>query len=232
MFLFFDAVGTLLKPVPDVVTAYHRFGTAHGSRLTPDEIRQRFAQLYPQHFCRTGELESTLQTSESLERTRWRSLVTQLFSDVQPATALFEELWQHFAQHSSWELYPDVEPTLRLLRERQIPWGIASNFDQRLDAIIAGIPELAESQTVVTSATAGWSKPSAEFFEFAASQVASLSSGLPTQLWMIGDNQSLDFEAATTCGWQALHLERDVSTATQPWQIRSLVEVVERLGLS
>lgn len=232
MFLFFDAVGTLLKPVPDVVTAYHRFGTAHGSRLTPDEIRQRFAQLYPQHFCRTGELESTLQTSESLERTRWRSLVTQLFSDVQPATALFEELWQHFAQHSSWELYPDVEPTLRLLRERQIPWGIASNFDQRLDAIIAGIPAMTDAKVVVTSATAGWSKPSSEFFQFAASQAEVGASRMPSPLWMVGDNQALDFEAAIASGWKALHLERDLNTAKEPWQICSLVEVVERLGLN
>lgn len=232
MFLFFDAVGTLLKPVPDVVTAYHRFGTAHGSRLTPDEIRQRFAQLYPQHFCRTGELESTLQTSESLERTRWRSLVTQLFSDVQPATALFEELWQHFAQHSSWELYPDVEPTLRLLRERQIPWGIASNFDQRLDAIIAGIPAMTDAKVVVTSATAGWSKPSSEFFQYAASRVAKQTGAAPVQLWMIGDNRSLDFEAANACGWQALHLDRDLSTTKEPWQIRSLVEVLEQLSSS
>lgn len=232
MFLFFDAVGTLLKPVPDVVTAYYRLGTTHGSRLQPNEIRERFARLYPSYFCRRVNIESALQTSESLERSRWRSLVTELFSDVRPAAELFEELWQHFAKPSNWELYPDVAPTLRQLKERKLPWGIASNFDQRLDAIIAGIPELAESQTVVTSATAGWSKPSAEFFEFAASQVASLSSGLPTQLWMIGDNQSLDFEAATTCGWQALHLERDLSAATQPWQICSLVEVVERLGLN
>jgi putative hydrolase of the HAD superfamily len=230
MFLFFDAVGTLLKPVPDVVTAYHRIGMAHGSRLQPDEIRQRFAQLYPRFFCRSTNVESALQTSESRERSRWRSLVTELFSDVQSAAELFEELWQHFAQPSNWELYPDVAPMLRLLNEQRIPWGIASNFDQRLDAIIAGIPELAEAQTVVTSATAGWSKPSAEFFQFAASQAARPSSDVPSPLWMIGDNQSLDFEAAIACGWQALHLERDLNAAKEPWQIRSLVEVVERLG--
>jgi putative hydrolase of the HAD superfamily len=232
MFLFFDAVGTLLRPLPDVVTAYHQYGVAHGSRLEPEEIRQRFARLYPQHFCRLADVESALQTSESLERTRWRSLVTELFSDVQPAAALFEELWEHFAQASSWELYPDVAPTLRQLKERRLPWGIASNFDQRLDAIIAGIPELAEAQTVVTSATAGWSKPSAEFFQHAASQVAKQTAGSPIQLWMIGDNQSLDFEAATACGWQALHLDRELNATKEAWQIRSLIEVLERLSLS
>lgn len=229
MFLFFDAVGTLLKPVPDVVTAYHRIGMAHGSRLQPDEIRQRFARLYPQYFCRSSNVESALQTSESLERTRWRSLVTELFSDVRTADALFEELWQHFAQHSSWELYPDVEPTLWLLKERQIPWGIASNFDQRLNAIIDGIPAMSDAIVVVTSATAGWSKPSAEFFQFAASQAGARSSDVPSPLWMVGDNQALDFEAAIACGWKALHLERELNAAQEPWQIRSLEEVVERL---
>ena len=229
MFLFFDAVGTLLKPVPDVVTAYHRFGTAHGSRLQPDEIRRRFSQLYPKFFCRSANIDSAQQTSESLERSRWRGLVTELFSDVRPAASLFAELWQHFAQPSSWELYSDVAVTLRLLKEQQIPWGIASNFDQRLNAIIAGIPELAEAQTVVTSATAGWSKPSAEFFQYAASKVNKHSNATLSQLWMVGDNQSLDFDAAIACGWQALHLDRDLNAAKEPWQIRSLVEVLERL---
>jgi putative hydrolase of the HAD superfamily len=229
MFLFFDAVGTLLKPVPDVVTAYHRIGIAHGSRLQPDEIRQRFARLYPHYFCRSSNVESALQTSESLERTRWRSLVTELFSDVRTADALFEELWQHFAQHSSWELYPDVEPTLWLLKERQIPWGIASNFDQRLNAIIDGIPAMTDAIVVVTSATAGWSKPSAEFFQFAASRAGAGSSRVPSPLWMVGDNQALDFVAAIACGWKALHLERELNAAQEPWQIRSLEEVVERL---
>lgn len=231
MFLFFDAVGTLLKPLPDVVTAYHRFGTAHGSRLEPGEIRQRFAELYPQFFCRRSKAEAALQTSESLERSRWRSLVTELFSDVRPATALFEDLWQHFARTSSWELYPDVAPTLRLLKEKQLPWGIASNFDQRLDAIIAGIPQLADALVVVTSATAGWSKPSAEFFRHAALQAAKQSRGSDNQLWMIGDNQSLDCDAARACGWNALHLDRELTTAAQPWQIRSLGEMFERLTL-
>lgn len=229
MFLFFDAVGTLLKPLPDVVTAYHHFGTTHGSRLEPDEIRQRFGQLYLQFFCRSANVESALQTSESLERSRWRSLVTELFSDVRPATALFEDLWQHFALTSSWELYPDVAPTLQLLKERQLPWGIASNFDQRLDAIIAGIPELADALVVITSATAGWSKPAAEFFRHAASQAARQSRSPDNELWMIGDNLSLDYEAAKASGWNALHLDRELTSAAQPWQIRSLVEMLERL---
>lgn len=232
MFLYFDAVGTLLRPIPDVVTAYHHFGSAHGSRLNPEEIHQRFTRLYPQHFCRGINAESSMQTSESLERTRWRSLVTELFSDVQPAATLFEELWQHFAQPANWELYPDVAPTLRQLKARQLPWGIASNFDQRLDAIIAGIPELVDAQIVVTSATARWSKPSSEFFRYAAIQVAEQTGGALSQLWMIGDNQSLDFEAATACGWQALHLARDSNSRLEPRQIRSLTEVVERLPTS
>lgn len=224
-FLFFDAVGTLLKPSPDVVTVYHRHGQAYRSKLTSAEIQLRFSRLYPLHFARNPVEHEALRTSEQLEWQRWQALVTELFDDVPAPARLFESLWGHFAQPEHWELYPDVKPALQWLAESRIAWGIASNFDRRLEAIVSGTRELAAAQLVITSATAGWSKPAAEFFQYAGESAAAQLGIARPQLWMIGDHPLLDVAAARASGWTAVWLEREQPTALEARQIRTLREL-------
>lgn len=224
-FFFFDAVGTLLKPNPDVITVYHRHGQAHRSLLTCEEIQQRFSRLYPLHFPRNPLEQEALRTSEQLERVRWQALVTELFDDVADPERLFESLWGHFSRPDHWELYPDAVSALQWLDECRIPWGIASNFDRRLEAIVSAKPELASARLVITSARAGWSKPAAGFFQYAGESAAKqLGMALP-QFWMIGDSLPLDVAAARASSWKAVWLQREHPSALETWQIRSLPEL-------
>ena len=51
----FDAVGTLLRPIPDVITAYQQAGLRHGSSLDRQEVAARFKIARRRYFnCDTS----------------------------------------------------------------------------------------------------------------------------------------------------------------------------------
>ncbi len=226
MFVYFDAVGTLLFPQPDVISVYFAHGQACGSGLTAAEIHASFSRLYARHFCRLQAEPGNLQTSESRERERWANLVSELFGSAAASGELFDRLWNHFAQPSSWELYPDVPPTLEELGRRGIAWGIASNFDHRLVSIVKAKAELSAARSVVTSAAAGWSKPAVEFYRWAASSAAEPLANSVPDFWMVGDNWQLDIVAARAAGWRAVHLDRKGEGPAASDRIRSLGELL------
>lgn len=224
-FVFFDAVGTLLRPASDVATVYHQHGLVHGSRLSQAEIHLRFRQLYPVHFSRDQGGRNQLKTSEPLERQRWQALVCELFAELGNPEPLFLALWEYFARPENWELYAEVPTVLAWLSECRIPWGIASNFDRRLETIVAAKPELAGARLTITSAAAGWSKPALPFYQYAAAAAERLSGISAAELWMVGDSRALDVEPARASGWQAVQLEREQSPLAAEYQIQSLSDL-------
>ena len=120
--ILFDAVGTLIHPDPPVADVYFEAGRRHGSRLAQIEIHRRFRAAFQQ-------TAAVIATSEERELQRWRRIVATVFDDVaQGAGPLFDELWGHFAQPQHWQVYPDVEPALKVLSDRNIKLGIASKI--------------------------------------------------------------------------------------------------------
>ena len=136
--VLFDAVGTLIYPVPHVAEVYAAAGRRHGSRHDVASIQTRFGQALARH-------DDHAETNEQRERERWRNIVTEVFDDVtEDVEPLFTELWNHFAEPTHWHLYEDVLPIWSLLHQRNIIVGVASNFDARLELICRGIHPLDE----------------------------------------------------------------------------------------
>ncbi len=166
-------------------------------------------------------------TNESLQRMRWRALVGKVFAELSApqVDSIFERLWVHFAQPSSWEIFPDALHAIELCKERGVPWCIGSNFDARLHQVVAGHPQLANCQRVFCSSEVGFDKPGVEFFS-AIEKSLGLGSN---QLIMVGDDARLDAEAAEQAGWIGLWLNRDVGKTQvdldAPPQLRSLEEL-------
>ena len=165
-FVFFDAVGTLIYPDPPAQDVYVAVGQRFGSVLTRAQISRRFKAAFVRQ--EKNEILSEFErsaTNEERERQRWRTIVAEVFDEVDDAQgALFEVLWVHFAQAASWKLFPDVAATWSELELRGIPSGIASNFDERLETIRQSHPPLDRCQVVCWSAEVGWPKPSPFFF--------------------------------------------------------------------
>ena len=216
MWIIFDAADTLLKPNPSVANVYARIAQDHGVSADPAEIKQRFGPAIRKHFAEEV-------SNEELDRQRWQQLVFDILQTDN--TKLFDELWNHFAEPSSWEVYDDVEPTWTRLFERGFQIAIASNFDARLLKIVEAKTSLSRASHIFISSQLGFRKPSPKFY-MAIEQQLNCSKN---QLVMVGDSEAADFQGAQSAGWKAWHLVRDEPNAAPP-KISSLLELATLLA--
>jgi putative hydrolase of the HAD superfamily len=214
--VLFDAVGTLIYPDPPVADAYHSVAYRHGSRLTSELISVRFRNAFSQQTA------LPLVTSEALERDRWRRIVAHVFDDVPSQNeAIFDELWDHFANSRHWRLYEDVPHTLANLRNHGYKVGIASNLDQRLRQIIAGHDELCSCDEVFISSEVGYAKPHLQFFRAVEKRLNASAASIA----LVGDDEVNDYQGALAAGWQSIWLCRDLADGPST-AIRSLHELL------
>ena len=232
-FILLDAVGTLMCPCPEVAVAYQRIGQKFGSRLTTQELKARFRAA----LRRQDQLDVPDQTESSatgldrrptdneLERNRWRSIVSEVFCDVVPSSEkLFQSLWDHFSESQNWTLYKDVEPTWTALEKMGCELGIASNFDDRLPRIVAGMPPLDQCKNLFWSSQIGYPKPSPRFFERIQQQL----DVEPAEILFVGDNPLNDVQGAREAGWDTILIDRDATTSNDE-SIRSLLELQDHI---
>ncbi len=200
--IVFDAVGTLFFAQPTVSEIYFDTARRVGWTGTAADVETRFRDSFSSLSGRT--LDAT--TSEALQRVRWRELVGRVFNElaVHQVDSIFEQLWEHFAQPSSWEIFPDAQAAIELCNDRGIRWCIGSNFDARLHRVVAGHELLKGCQRVFCSSELGFDKPSPSFFS-AIEKALGLDSN---QLIMVGDDVHLDALGAEQAGWIGLWLNR------------------------
>lgn len=199
--VLFDAVGTLIYPVPDVHHVYAAAGKQFGSRYSLPAIKTRFQDAFRRHAPLAA-------TDEPLERARWRQIVEEIFDDVQDLQ-LFEVLWHHFAQPAHWALYDDVPETWNWLRQRGLVIGIASNFDARLEVICQQTAPLQDADHLFCSARVGFAKPHPKFY----AHVTRTLQLAPAEILMVGDHPCNDVQAARDAGWKARWINRDGGVA-------------------
>jgi putative hydrolase of the HAD superfamily len=201
--IVFDAVGTLIKPVPSVAEAYTAAASRQGIAIKPAEVRGRFQH----HFQNGGEHAGNglFSTDEGTERRRWQAIVRGVLAEVPDPDRAFEELWDHFSQAGSWRCYPDVEPTLGGLADVGISVCVGSNFDSRLRAVALGLSELGACiDSLVISSEVGYRKPHPRFFEAVCNHL-----GLPAhQVLCVGDDSENDVRGAIRAGLSGILIDR------------------------
>ena len=201
--ILFDATDTLLRPSPHVAIAYSQVAVAHGIQVEPEQVARKFGIAIRRYF-------RDERSSELLDRSRWQQLVFDVLGTKKDV--VFEELWEHFAQPASWELFHDVATSFDAIRSANIPLAIASNFDARLLNIIKTKPRLAGIQRTFLSSQIGFRKPSQRFFATIQQELGCD----PQKLLMVGDDRTNDFDAALQAGWQAVHLDRSRESSDFP----------------
>jgi putative hydrolase of the HAD superfamily len=221
--IVFDAVGTLIHPARDVALIYQEAGLRHGLMLDIDELQKRFKLARPRHFPNVGEIDEP--TSESDQKCRWKSLIADVFNGGPEIDELFEDLWVTFSRPECWRLYPDVMPAIKRLAESGHSISVASNFDSRLNSILAGFPDMAAVR-VFTSAETGFAKPSVRFFE----RVQSLILAPVSQLVMVGDDPVCDFDGSRNSGWKQILIARGAESAGRTPVIDRLTALPEAIS--
>lgn len=203
--IFFDAVGTLLKPATPVDETYHRHGLRHGFALSKDSIRNRFYESFKKEELKDVSLDC--KTNEERECERWETIVSECFPDLKNTTLLFNDLFKYYSNPSAWELYPGTIPILKHLENIGINWGIASNFDLRLKSIVKSKVELSNCKWLIVSSLVGYKKPSKHFFE----HLQTASGVSYERLLMVGDSPENDIQPAKELGMQTFEIKEGQS---------------------
>lgn len=213
----FDAVGTTIDPDPHPVHVYQEHGQRHGSQLASPEIDERFAAAVQRCFGSPSDLRS----SDDDERRRWQQVVATVFSDLADTRELFADLWRHFADPGHWRLFDDVAVVWQRLLEWNIPVGIASNFDSRLELICRSLPPLNQLDYLFVSSQVGWRKPAPQFFQTVNSRLPPASTVI-----FVGDSFELDVIPARNVGWNAFRIRRTMDAPHQPRDLHDLVQLI------
>ena len=226
--VFFDAAGTLIKPVRPVGQTYASIAENYGMKVSSSELSQRFRTC----FDASPPLTFGPVSAESigdLERDWWKQLVQcvlQPFGSSAQLDRTFDELFSYFARPEAWTLYPDVPETLSALRQRGLILDVISNFDSRLIDILEGLGAADWFEEVFISSRVGHAKPSWQIF-YTALQRHNLA---PSEAMHIGDSEENDFYGAVNAGLAGVLIDRGVSPApTNIRQITNLSEVISIL---
>ncbi len=221
--VFLDAVGTVIYPHPKVGQVYAQIGRRWGARLEENELDRRFRQA----FRRQEQQDQArgYRTDEDRERQRWQTIVAEVFHDQPDPSGPLPELWDHFARPAAWACFSDVAPCLEALRARGLHLGVASNYDARLRAVVAGLPPLRACPYLAISAEIGWRKPAPGFFE----ALLRLTGHEPPQVLFVGDDPDNDYRGARQAGLPVVLLARKQPPDGIP-SIASLTQLPALLG--
>jgi putative hydrolase of the HAD superfamily len=192
--IFFDAGGTLLRPYPSVGAVYASVAWRHGIHRTADEMEGAFRQTWAALKRRPGLTVSRKEW--------WRELVFRVLG--QENEACFEELFEAFARPDVWQVFPDVEGTLREARVRGLHVGVLSNWDNRLRKLLDGLGLAQHFDSMTISCEVGVEKPNGEIF-LAALRAAGVTA---SEAVHVGDSYEDDLRGAEAVGMDAVLLDR------------------------
>ncbi|NJK60943.1 MAG: HAD-IA family hydrolase [Oscillatoriales cyanobacterium SM2_1_8] len=215
--IFFDAVGTLFGVRGSVGAVYAQIAAEFAVTAAPDRLQQAFFRAFgaasPMAFPGCPPAEVATQ-----ENRWWRAIAETTFAEagVLADFADFEEFWArlygHFATADPWEVYPDTHPVLARWRRQGVTLGIISNFDSRLQPVLAALDLAPYFDTVVYSTAVGAAKPDPRIF------AAALGDWPASECWHVGDSYQADVVGATAAGLQAFWLDRG-AIAPAPFQV-------------
>jgi putative hydrolase of the HAD superfamily len=212
--VFFDAAGTLIKPVRNVGDSYAAFAAKYGKHIASQDIIGRFRDCFDS-APRLAFPGATQDTLSELERAWWKNLVAKVFEPWHPFDGFddcFAELFAYFAEPKAWALYPDVLETLAVLKKRGLILDVISNFDSRLIGILDGLGAGLLFERVFVSSQVGYAKPDHRIFNTALDYHGLAS----TDALHVGDSETHDLRGATGAGIRAILVERQRKATAAP----------------
>jgi len=227
--VFFDAGHTLLFAHPDLGTVYAETTARFGARIPGTSFVQAFGPVFKEY---SRKYASSGRASDAEDYAMWREITREIHGRVPelsrvPFDAWFEALYVRFGEPEVWRLYPDVDSTLRLLRERGVRLGVVSNWDTRLRKISAGLGLDRLVDFIVISAEVGSRKPDPGIFQEALRRAGVGAA----EAIHVGDLLEEDVEGARRAGVRAVLLDRkggrpDLERTGSHDVVGSLAEVV------
>ncbi|MGH7826740.1 MAG: HAD-IA family hydrolase [Candidatus Binatia bacterium] len=204
--IFFDAAGTLIKPIRPVGEIYTAIAGQYGMKASVAEVSERFRTCFhsapPLAFPGISPGDIQLR-----ERDWWRRLVQNVFEPwgtFERFEDCFAELFNYFAHPKAWMLYPEVSETLAALKQRDLSLAVVSNFDSRLHGILKGLSVDRCFTEIIVSSHVGYVKPAREIFQAALDR-----HGLASESALhVGDSEENDLLGAVNAGLRGVLVDR------------------------
>ena len=224
--VFFDAAGTLFHIKGSVADVYLHYAKKYGVQESPSlkasvnsAFSHAFQQAPPPIFA-----VSKPEKLKQCERLWWFDIVHSVFYRVgmfEGFDDYFDEVFEAFGRGEHWEVYPDLLPVLRVLKEQEYELGIVSNFDTRLFQILKDLSLTTYFDTITISSLVQAVKPSQAIFQFALDEHAVEAH----EAMHVGDSLQEDWEGAKQAGMHAVLLDESEETSRNILKISRLKEL-------
>ncbi|KAJ1491033.1 hypothetical protein T484DRAFT_1934121 [Baffinella frigidus] len=160
--VLFDSTGTLMGLAEKPGATYSRIAKSHGVACpAPTELDARFREVIgskdPVVYAGAGSADA-----EARELAWWREVVGSVFGDAASDPGFdgcFAELFTHYGRGEAWTLYPEALATIAALKRAGWTVGVLSNFDSRLEGILADLEITQETDFLVLPRDTGVIKP-------------------------------------------------------------------------
>uniref|UniRef100_H3BAI4 Haloacid dehalogenase-like hydrolase domain-containing protein 3 n=1 Tax=Latimeria chalumnae TaxID=7897 RepID=H3BAI4_LATCH len=204
--LTWDVKDTLLCVRRSVGEQYYAEARSRGIQVRPESLNKSFLMAYKmqnKNFPNYG-LTKGLSSKQW-----WVDTVKQTFhlcgvNEDKILTPMAEKLYDDFCSAKNWEVFSDVREALSHCDALGIRLAVISNFDQRLERILAHCSLRHHFEFVLTSEGAGVAKPDVSIFQKALA-MAKVEPGYAAH---IGDDYLNDYKAARAAGMESYLVKR------------------------
>jgi putative hydrolase of the HAD superfamily len=213
--VFFDVGNTLLHPYPSVGHVCEEVLRASGHIHSVDEI-EGLLPLVDEYYEDRYRSDDTFWTCDERAADVWHGMYTLLCRRLgipqQEADRLARGVYDAFGDACRWRAYADVAPEFARLWAGGVKVGIISNWDSRLERILAGLGLGDLIDVVVSSAAVGLHKPDPRIFEIASSMLVVT----PQRCAHVGDHYYADVLGAKAVGMTPVLIDRHGAGLSAP----------------
>jgi putative hydrolase of the HAD superfamily len=202
--VFLDVGETLMRPDPTWEHVYLRALDRYGVEVELEALQVALRRVYQGGgYGFDGTFEPSPEHSHRRLVEMDRYAFAQLDMPHLP-DEFFLHLAELFQEPATWQVFPDVHPTLVALRERGLIIGAVSNWAWQLPELLDGVGIGPFMDFVAASARIGYDKPHPGIFEWALEQA-----GVPAgSVVHVGDHLDADVAGARGVGIDAVLVDR------------------------
>jgi putative hydrolase of the HAD superfamily len=231
--IFFDVGFTLLHPYPSLPEICHQVCQQLHLHIHLDEVCGRMYDA-EDYFLRQQRLNRHTWASQQTINEFWIGYYMNLLRpfveehDEPRLYQLAETINREFEKHTSWQTYPDVLPTLDVLRARGYTLGAVSDWGIALGPIMRYLHLTRYFDCLLISATSRHAKPSPMLYDLALQRCNAIAD----YTLHVGDSYVHDVLGARSVGIVPVLLNREgnlVESHVDCLVIRSLDELLDLL---
>jgi putative hydrolase of the HAD superfamily len=207
--IFFDAGYTLLYPFPSLPEVCQRVCNKLGIHIHLKQIQLRMDTGADFYFLQSQADPDTWANEETITEfwtAYYMSLLRPLLEEEDEVEIheLARAIHEEFGEYTSWNMYPDVQPTLETLHKHGYSLGIISDWGVALAPILRQHKLVRYFDCLLISAMTRHAKPSPTLYELALQRANTISDFS----LHIGDSYIYDVLGARATGMTPVLLDR------------------------